>query len=132
MKTLANEVQSALEWLKEHATKATLDGMARYAIPSDHALGVAMKDIKALGKQLGVPTPVLSVIYAALKLYADWLQITEAKAKRTRDEFFPPPAIEPDTITGLDMIVKDAVELKFTATEMTKEQLGELIQIPPR
>jgi 3-methyladenine DNA glycosylase AlkD len=27
--------------------------MARYAIPSDHALGVAMKDIKALGKQLG-------------------------------------------------------------------------------
>jgi NitT/TauT family transport system substrate-binding protein len=69
---------------------------------------------------------------AALKLYADWLQITEVKAKRTRDEFFPPPAIEPDTITGLDMIVKDAVELKFTATELTKEQLAELIQIPPR
>jgi len=67
-----------------------------------------------------------------LKLYADWLQISEAKAKRTRDEFFPPPAIEPDTITGLDTIVKDAVELKFTATELTKEQLVELIQIPPR
>jgi NitT/TauT family transport system substrate-binding protein len=69
---------------------------------------------------------------AALKIYADWLQITEAKAKRTRDEFFPPPAIEPDIITGLDTIVKDAVELKFTATELTKEQLAELIQIPPR
>ena len=27
--------------------------MARYAIPSDHAYGVAMKDIKALGKTLG-------------------------------------------------------------------------------
>ena len=27
--------------------------LARYAIPSDHALGVAMKDIKALGKALG-------------------------------------------------------------------------------
>lgn len=51
--SLANETQSALEWLKEHATKATLDGMARYGIPSDHAFGVAMKDIKALGKQLG-------------------------------------------------------------------------------
>ena len=38
-----------------------------------------------------------------------------AKAKRTRDEYFAPPAIEPDTITGLDTIVKDAVELKFTA-----------------
>lgn len=69
---------------------------------------------------------------AALKIYADWLQITETKAKRTRDEFFPPPAIDPDTITGLETIVKDAVELKFTATELTKEQLAELIQIPPR
>src|SRR6266550_1784527 len=69
---------------------------------------------------------------AALKVYADWLGITEAKAKRTRDDFFPPPAIEPDTITGLDTIVKDAVALKFTATELTREQLAELIQIPPR
>ena len=69
---------------------------------------------------------------AMLKVYADWLGITEAKAKRTRDEFFPPPAIEPDKITGLDTIVKDAVALKFTASEMTKEQLAELIQIPPR
>jgi len=48
-----DQVQSALAWLKSHATKATLDGMARYAIPSDHAYGVAMKDIKALGKKLG-------------------------------------------------------------------------------
>ena len=51
--SLAEQVQSALEWLKSHSTKATLDGMARYAIPSDHAYGVAMKDIKALGKTLG-------------------------------------------------------------------------------
>jgi NitT/TauT family transport system substrate-binding protein len=69
---------------------------------------------------------------AALKVYADWLQITVEKAKRTRDDFFPPPAIEPDTIVGLDTIVKDAVELKFTAAPLTKEQLAELIQIPPR
>lgn len=51
--SVADEVQSALRWLKAHSTKATLNGMARYAIPSDHALGVAMKDIKALGQQLG-------------------------------------------------------------------------------
>jgi 3-methyladenine DNA glycosylase AlkD len=47
------EVQSALQWLRAHSTKATLNGMVRYAIPSDHALGVAMRDIKALGQQLG-------------------------------------------------------------------------------
>ena len=52
---------------------------------------------------------------AALKIYADWLGITEAKAKRTRDDFFPRPSIDPDKIVGLDTIVKDAVALKYTA-----------------
>src|SRR3954454_10429016 len=69
---------------------------------------------------------------AMLKVYADWLGITVEKAKRTRDDFFPPPAIEPDKIVGLDTIVKDAVELKFTAQPLTNEKLAELIQIPPR
>lgn len=69
---------------------------------------------------------------AALKVYVDWLKITEAKAKRTRDDFFPRASVEPDKITGLDTIVKDAVALKFTASELTKAQLDDLIQIPPR
>jgi NitT/TauT family transport system substrate-binding protein len=68
----------------------------------------------------------------ALKIYADWLNIGEAKGKRTRDEFFPRAAVEPDKITGLETIVKDAVDLKFTATELTKAQLDDLIRIPPR
>jgi NitT/TauT family transport system substrate-binding protein len=68
----------------------------------------------------------------ALKLYAEWLKISEANAKRTRDDFFPPPAIEPDTIVGLDTIVNDAVELKFIVAPLTREQLAELIQIPAR
>jgi NitT/TauT family transport system substrate-binding protein len=69
---------------------------------------------------------------AGLKVYSDWLKIQEAKARRTRDDFFPKQAVDPDRIVGLDTIVKDAVALKFTASELTKEQLGELIQIPPR
>jgi len=69
---------------------------------------------------------------AALKIYADWLKISEAKAKRTRDDFFPRAAVEPDKIVGLHTIVKDAVALKFTPTEMTQAQLDDLIQIPPR
>jgi len=68
----------------------------------------------------------------ALKVYADWIKIPEAKAKRTRDDFFPRTSVEPDRITGLDTIVKDAAALKFTATELTKAQLDDLIQIPPR
>ncbi len=69
---------------------------------------------------------------AGLKVYAEWLNIPEAKARRTRDEFFPGDAINPDRITGLDTIVKDAVELKFTSQPLTKEQLADMIQIPPR
>jgi NitT/TauT family transport system substrate-binding protein len=69
---------------------------------------------------------------SALKIYAEFVGIPEATAKRTRDDFFKPPAIEPDAVVGIDQIVKDAVELKYTATELTKEQLKELIQIPPK
>jgi NitT/TauT family transport system substrate-binding protein len=68
----------------------------------------------------------------ALKVYADWLGITVAKAQRTRDDYFAGDAINPDKVIGLDTIVNDAVELKFTATKLTEAQLKELIQIPPR
>ncbi len=50
---VAAQLQDAMAWLHAHSSRATRDGMARYAIPSDSALGVAMKDIKALGKTLG-------------------------------------------------------------------------------
>jgi 3-methyladenine DNA glycosylase AlkD len=51
--SLEDEVQSALTWLKRHSTKRARDGMARYAIPSDNALGVSVADIRVLGKRLG-------------------------------------------------------------------------------
>jgi 3-methyladenine DNA glycosylase AlkD len=47
------EVQAALDWLKRHSTKATRDGMARYAIPSERAFGVSMSNIQVLAKRLG-------------------------------------------------------------------------------
>jgi NitT/TauT family transport system substrate-binding protein len=69
---------------------------------------------------------------SAFKTYADFVGIPEAMAKRTRDGFFPKAAVDPDKVVGLDVIVQDAVALKYTATPLTKEQLAELIQIPPR
>src|SRR6476646_1776482 len=68
----------------------------------------------------------------ALKVYAEFVGISEAKAKRTRDDFFPKASIDPDKVVGLDSIVQDAVTLKFTTAPLTKEQLAELMQIPPR
>jgi 3-methyladenine DNA glycosylase AlkD len=46
-------VANALASLKRKGSKAGRDGMARYAIPSDRAFGVSMKDVQALGKMLG-------------------------------------------------------------------------------
>jgi NitT/TauT family transport system substrate-binding protein len=69
---------------------------------------------------------------AALDHYAAWLNIPLPTAQRTRDGFFPKQALDPDSIVGLDTIVNDAVELKYTQAPLTKEQLGELIQIPRR
>ena len=51
--SLDDGVQSALAWLKRHSSKATRDSMARYAIPSDKALGVSVANIRVLGKRLG-------------------------------------------------------------------------------
>ena len=51
--SLETEVKKALTWLRRHSTKRTLDGMARYAIPSEKAFGVSMADMKLLAKRLG-------------------------------------------------------------------------------
>ncbi len=68
----------------------------------------------------------------AIKAYAEFVGIPEAIAKRTRDDFFPKKAIDPDQIVGLDAVMPDAVALKYIPAPLTKEQLAELIQIPPR
>jgi 3-methyladenine DNA glycosylase AlkD len=46
-------VQDVISSLKRLGTKATRDGMARYAIPSDKAFGVPVGTLKKLAKQLG-------------------------------------------------------------------------------
>jgi 3-methyladenine DNA glycosylase AlkD len=49
----SSRVAYALNWLRKHASRSVRDGMARYAIPNDKALGVRMGDIQKLGKQFG-------------------------------------------------------------------------------
>jgi 3-methyladenine DNA glycosylase AlkD len=46
-------VEDTLAWLRKHSKKSVRDGMARYAIPNDKALGVLMGDIQKLAKRLG-------------------------------------------------------------------------------
>jgi NitT/TauT family transport system substrate-binding protein len=67
-----------------------------------------------------------------MKDYAEFVGVSETVAKRVRDEFFPKSLLDPDEIRGLDVIIPEAVTLKYTTVPLTREQLGELIQIPPR
>jgi ABC-type nitrate/sulfonate/bicarbonate transport system substrate-binding protein len=67
-----------------------------------------------------------------IKDYAEFVGVSEAVAKRVRDEFFPKSLLDPDEIKGLDVVIPEAVALKYTAAPLTREQFGELIQIPPR
>jgi ABC-type nitrate/sulfonate/bicarbonate transport system substrate-binding protein len=64
-----------------------------------------------------------------LKDYAEFARIPEAMAKRVRDEFFPKDLMQMGEIKGLDELLKDAVELKYTPQPLTKQQVGELVQI---
>ncbi len=45
--------REVLAWLEKTGTKATRDGMARYAIPSDKAYGVPVGVMRAYAKKLG-------------------------------------------------------------------------------
>jgi 3-methyladenine DNA glycosylase AlkD len=46
-------VAEALAWLEQHSSRSVRDGMTRFAIPNDKALGVKMGDIQKLAKLLG-------------------------------------------------------------------------------
>jgi 3-methyladenine DNA glycosylase AlkD len=46
----AKGATAALDWLKSHATKAGLEGMARYGLSSERAFGVASAAARWVGK----------------------------------------------------------------------------------
>jgi 3-methyladenine DNA glycosylase AlkD len=61
----APALATALAALKAKATKHTLEGMARYAIPADHAWGVAVGDIREIGKGLGRDHALAAALWAS-------------------------------------------------------------------
>jgi NitT/TauT family transport system substrate-binding protein len=67
-----------------------------------------------------------------VKIYAQYAKVSEGLAARIRDEFLPKAAEQPDRVSGIAAITQDAITFKVLQAPLTKEQLDELIQIPPR
>jgi len=87
----------------------------------------------AIGRFMQAYRETIAYMYAndtpALKDYAEFAGVSEATARKARDEFFPRALVEPDAIHGIDSLMSEAVTLKFIPQPLTKEQLAELIQI---
>jgi NitT/TauT family transport system substrate-binding protein len=65
---------------------------------------------------------------AALKAYAEWVNIPETLAKEVRDQFFPKENLRLDRLSGLDTAMADAVSSKFLPAPLTKQQQDELFK----
>jgi NitT/TauT family transport system substrate-binding protein len=68
----------------------------------------------------------------AIAMYAQKLKADESLLKESIAEFHQKEAMQTDRMADLDGAVADAVKLKFLDAPLTKEQLAEFLQIPPR
>jgi NitT/TauT family transport system substrate-binding protein len=68
----------------------------------------------------------------AVKRYAEKTKIDPALIRESMAKYHTKEAMQTDAIKDIDGIMRDAVALKFLDKPLTKEQLAEFIQIPPR
>jgi NitT/TauT family transport system substrate-binding protein len=69
----------------------------------------------------------------ALSMYAQKIKMDDqALLKDSLAQFHPKAAMQSDQMADLDGAIADAVKLKFLDKPLTKEQVAELLQIPPR
>lgn len=68
----------------------------------------------------------------AVEMYATKIHKPVDLLKMSVAKFHPKAALQTDHMADLDGAVRDAVKLKFLQAPLTKAQLSELIQIPPR
>ena len=68
----------------------------------------------------------------AVEMYSAKIKRPVEMLKESMAKFQPKEALQSDEFKDLDGAVKDAVKLKFLDKPLTKEQLAELIVMPPR
>ena len=68
----------------------------------------------------------------AMTMYAQKIKADEGLIKESVAEFHPKAAMKSDKMADLEGAIADAVKLKFLDAPLTKEQVTEFLQIPPR
>src|SRR5215210_5979074 len=68
----------------------------------------------------------------ALEMYSDKVKQPVDILAESLKEFHPKSAMQTEQMADLDGAVKDAVSLKFLDAPLSKEQLAEFLQIPPK
>jgi len=68
----------------------------------------------------------------AIEMYSKKLNQPVELLKESMDKFQPKETLQTDKFADLDGAIADAVKLKFLEQPLTKEQVTELLQIPPR
>jgi NitT/TauT family transport system substrate-binding protein len=68
----------------------------------------------------------------ALAAYEEYSKVPARLMQKWRDEFFPKSAMSPDEIKGLDLVLEDVLKNKFISAPLTRQQIADMIQIPPR
>ena len=68
----------------------------------------------------------------AVEMYSVKMKRPVAMLKESMDKFQPKETMQTDKFADLDGSIRDAVKLKFLEKPLTKEQIAELLQIPPR
>jgi len=68
----------------------------------------------------------------AVEMYSKKLNQPVELLKESMDKFQPKESLQTDKFADLDGAIADAVKLKFLEQPLTKEQVTELLQIPPR
>jgi NitT/TauT family transport system substrate-binding protein len=66
-----------------------------------------------------------------VKIYAEETNVPVELAAMTRDKFQTKAAMRNDRLSDLDAVMAQAIRLRFLDKPLSKEQLAELIQIPP-
>jgi NitT/TauT family transport system substrate-binding protein len=68
----------------------------------------------------------------AMEMYAAKMKIPIELVQQSAKDFQPKSTMQTDEMKDMDGIIRDAIKLKFLEKPLTKEQIAEFIQIPPR